>query len=195
MSLGSRIKQVRKTANMKQKDFAERLTVSPSYISKVETDKEIPTDMLLKLIALEFDVSFGWLKDGKGEPTLSKSEYDYFERDSLENFHSWNINALSKAVEFLQASSPTEMDVFINGLISHIQFISKYLGDNDNLKKGVFDNAISIVISYAELISKLQGLDVNEPSYCNNVFSAIRIATIDIEECLIELGNFYKERD
>lgn len=194
MTLGSRVKQIRKTANLKQKDFAERLTVSPSYISKVEADKEIPTDMLLKLIALEFGLSFEWLKDGKGEMSVKKSVYDYFERHDLEDFHSGNLDALSKAAQILQTSPPTEMDVYINSLIAHFQIISEKIGENNNFKTVIFDNAISIVVSYTELISKLQDLVVNEPSYTNKVFSAVRMATVDIEEKLIELGELYKKK-
>lgn len=194
MTLGNRVKQVRKTANLKQKDFAERLTVSPSYISKVEADKEIPTDMLLKLIALEFNLSFDWLKEGKGEPSVKKGMYDYFERPNLEGFHSGNIDALSKAAQILQTSPPTEMDVYINGLIAHFQIISEKIGENKNFQTIVFDNVIDIVVSYTELISKLQDLEVNEPSYVNKVFSAVRMATVDIEEKLIELGELYKKK-
>lgn len=50
-----------------QKEFAERVSVSASYISKVESGKEVPTEMLLKLIALDFKVSLEWLRDGTGE--------------------------------------------------------------------------------------------------------------------------------
>ena len=59
--IGERIKIIRKMYNIKQKEFAERVSVSASYISKVESGKEVPTDMLLKLIALDFKISLDWL--------------------------------------------------------------------------------------------------------------------------------------
>lgn len=65
--VGERIKIIRKMNNIKQKEFAERVSVSASYISKVESGKEVPTEMLLKLIALDFKVSLEWLRDGTGE--------------------------------------------------------------------------------------------------------------------------------
>ena len=65
--VGERIKTIRKMNNIKQKEFAERVSVSASYISKVESGKEVPTEMLLKLIALDFKVSLEWLRDGIGE--------------------------------------------------------------------------------------------------------------------------------
>ena len=57
-TLGMRIRKVRKMYNLRQKDFADRLFVSAAYISMLEADKEHPTDMLLKLISLDFNISF-----------------------------------------------------------------------------------------------------------------------------------------
>jgi len=42
--IGERIKIIRKMYNIKQKEFAERVSVSASYISKVESGKEVPTE-------------------------------------------------------------------------------------------------------------------------------------------------------
>ena len=44
--IGERIKIIRKMYNIKQKEFAERVSVSASYISKVESGKEVPTDIV-----------------------------------------------------------------------------------------------------------------------------------------------------
>lgn len=74
--VGERIKTIRKMNNIKQKEFAERVSVSASYISKVESGKEVPTEMLLKLIALDFKVSLEWLRDGTGE---MKEHYEGFD--------------------------------------------------------------------------------------------------------------------
>ena len=43
--IGERIKIIRKMYNIKQKEFAERVSVSASYISKVESGKEVPTNI------------------------------------------------------------------------------------------------------------------------------------------------------
>lgn len=74
--IGERIKTIRKMYNIKQKEFAERVSVSASYISKVESGKEIPTDMLLKLIALDFKVSLDWLRNGIGEIKENSKGFD-----------------------------------------------------------------------------------------------------------------------
>lgn len=80
-TVGERIKEVRRKKNIKQKEFAERVCVSASYISKIESDKEAPTDMLLKLISLEFHISSEWLVTGQGSIAIF-TEDDEFYRDS-----------------------------------------------------------------------------------------------------------------
>ena len=70
-TIGSRIKYLRKQIGLKQIDFANRVLVSASYISKVESDKELPSNIFTKLVALEFNISYEWLKDGIGDMQLN----------------------------------------------------------------------------------------------------------------------------
>ena len=48
-NFGFIVKETRKKKNLKQREVAEAMTVTPSYISKVESGKEIPTEMFKKL--------------------------------------------------------------------------------------------------------------------------------------------------
>ena len=66
MTLGYRIKEIRTDNKMTQKEFAEVLSVSRPFISRVEADKETPSDSLLKLIAATFKIQLNWLKYGEG---------------------------------------------------------------------------------------------------------------------------------
>lgn len=67
MNIGSRIKSLRKTEKLTQKEFSKRLCISQSYLSGLENGSEEPTNKLLKLIELEFNVSSDWLYNGIGE--------------------------------------------------------------------------------------------------------------------------------
>ncbi len=60
--VGERIKATRIKKELTQKEFSKRILVTPSYLSRVETGSEKPTDMLVKLISLEFNVPLNWLK-------------------------------------------------------------------------------------------------------------------------------------
>lgn len=65
--IGFRIKSIRKYFKITQKEFAKRILVTASYVSRIESGNELPTEKLLKLISLEFGNSFDWLSTGKGE--------------------------------------------------------------------------------------------------------------------------------
>ena len=78
--LGFRIKSLRKQLNLTQKAFASKILVSPSYLSRVENGVEIPNQKLLKLIALEFNVSTEWLEKGDGNADIN-STFDYYQRN------------------------------------------------------------------------------------------------------------------
>lgn len=79
-TIGERIRIIRKHEGLKQSDFAKRVLVSGSYISKVESGKEQPSESFIKLVSLEFKVSHQWLEFGTGDMN-PYSNTDYFERD------------------------------------------------------------------------------------------------------------------
>lgn len=94
--LGSRIKKMRKQKNITQKEFSERIYVTQSYVSRLESNKERPTDMLLKLISLEFGISLAWLKDGEGEMEVSKDAYDYFDRNHFPEMKDMYLESIQR---------------------------------------------------------------------------------------------------
>ena len=65
-TLGLRIKEVRTGHELTQQQFADSISVSRPFISRVEADKEKPSDSLLKLICATYQISFDWLKTGNG---------------------------------------------------------------------------------------------------------------------------------
>lgn len=76
-SIGERIKKIRVDANLNQEQFAEKISVSRSFISRVENGKETPSDTLVKLISSFFGRNYEWVKDGVGK------EYRPFKEDSI----------------------------------------------------------------------------------------------------------------
>lgn len=50
--IGKRLREIRKNYGLNQKELGQALTVSQSYICKVENGKEKPTEMFLKLVGL-----------------------------------------------------------------------------------------------------------------------------------------------
>ena len=61
MSVGRAVKFARVAAGIKQKDLAERLDVSPNYLSLVENEKREPSITFLRNFASEIGVPLGML--------------------------------------------------------------------------------------------------------------------------------------
>ena len=80
--IGTRIKQIRRTLGIRQKDFADRLGLSQSYLSELEGGKT-PSDIVIKSISSQYHVSETWLRTGDGEmyerPELDEviASYDF----------------------------------------------------------------------------------------------------------------------
>lgn len=63
MTLGEKLKEVRKQAGLSQEQFAEKMNISRSAIAKWETNKGIPDIDNLKAISQLFNVSIDYLLD------------------------------------------------------------------------------------------------------------------------------------
>lgn len=64
--LGARIKQIRKSAHLTQQAFGETVKVSDAHISSIEKGKDKPSDLLINLIAIKYNVNEQWIKFGTG---------------------------------------------------------------------------------------------------------------------------------
>ena len=62
-----RIKEVRKYAELSQTKFAEKLKISRSAMSKLESGENTPSGQTISLICKEFNVREEWLRTGNGE--------------------------------------------------------------------------------------------------------------------------------
>lgn len=66
-SIGQRIKEIRLAKKMNQEAFGKRLGVGKTAISKLEKNERNLTEQMGKLIMNEFNVSYAYLMDGKGD--------------------------------------------------------------------------------------------------------------------------------
>lgn len=67
-----RIKTLRKTLGLTQKQFAEKIGVKQNTVAQYEIGRNIPTDMAINLICREFGVNEIWLRTGVGDPFQKK---------------------------------------------------------------------------------------------------------------------------
>lgn len=62
-----RIKKLRKSLDMTQQEFAERIGVKRNTVGQYEIGRNEPIDTVVNLICREFNVSEEWLRNGDGE--------------------------------------------------------------------------------------------------------------------------------
>jgi len=66
-AVGKRIKALRETLGISQREFCKLLSLSGGYIAGIEVGLREANDRLVKLIASEFNADKEWLLTGKGE--------------------------------------------------------------------------------------------------------------------------------
>ena len=66
MFTGEKLKNLRKSKNLTQKQLAKLLDVDQTYITKIETNALRPTVVMLKALAHELGCSFGDLVGDAG---------------------------------------------------------------------------------------------------------------------------------
>jgi transcriptional regulator with XRE-family HTH domain len=80
-SVANRTKTLRKTLNLTQGEFAEKIGLKFSALSMIEREQVPITEQNIKLVCLVFNVSELWLRTGEGDmftPDSSKLEEEFF---------------------------------------------------------------------------------------------------------------------
>lgn len=67
MTIGERIKRIRKENNLTLEKFGEKIKISGQSVSRLENGVNNPADRTIALICREFGVSEDWLRNGHGE--------------------------------------------------------------------------------------------------------------------------------
>ena len=66
-TFGDRLKSIRKTLNITQQEFADRIGIKRGTVANYELDRNEPLDAVISLICKEFNISESWLRTGEGE--------------------------------------------------------------------------------------------------------------------------------
>ena len=74
MTLGERVKVVRKAQDMTLEEFGKRLNVTKVTMSNIERGNRSLTERMLKDICREFNINEEWLRTGEGDMVQKLSE-------------------------------------------------------------------------------------------------------------------------
>ncbi|RHQ84479.1 XRE family transcriptional regulator [Coprobacillus sp. AF21-8LB] len=72
--IGDRIYFLRKQLNLSQRAFGEKIGIKKASMSSIEKNKSNPSTQTIKLICIEFNVSYDWLLDGVGDIFLENND-------------------------------------------------------------------------------------------------------------------------
>lgn len=88
--MNTRIKYLRKTIGLSQREFGKKIGVGDTAISKIEKGENAPSEQTLKSICREYNVNYFWLVDGVGDmfsdlpETLIDEIADEYDLDNLD---------------------------------------------------------------------------------------------------------------
>lgn len=67
MTIGERVKELRKQVNLTQQAFADRLNLKRNTVGSYEVNVVEPSDRTISDICREFNINETWLRTGEGE--------------------------------------------------------------------------------------------------------------------------------
>ena len=105
MSIGLRIKHLRKECQLSQLDFAEKIGLRQSPLSQMESGKILPSIETLSKIIREFNISYSWLIDGVEKKNTNKKEL--FEKNEQKEVSNNYDTGIIKSKYFI--SPPTKI--------------------------------------------------------------------------------------
>lgn len=76
MSIGDRIRILRKKENLNQNEFGARIALASNTITNYETGRRNPSNQVIELICREFNINEIWLRTGEGEMVMDLSRED-----------------------------------------------------------------------------------------------------------------------
>lgn len=98
MTLGERIKKVRRSLDLTQQKFADQIGTTQNALTGYETGRRNPSSSVINNICKTFDVSEKWLRTGEGEMLLAKPTAAL---DALAVEHSLSISDYTLIEKFL----------------------------------------------------------------------------------------------
>lgn len=74
-----RLKKLRKTLDLTQQAFADRIGMKQNTIAQYEMGRTIPSDAIIFSICREFNVNENWLRTGEGDMFMEMSRDEQIE--------------------------------------------------------------------------------------------------------------------
>ena len=127
LTIGSRIKHIRKSLEMTQKGFAESLGIVQGFLSAIEKGKKTPSYTLLIALQHLYKVKPEWIHTGEGKISLSSSNYATSHTENLALIPLFDKLPTDKE-EYKYAANIVEKYISLPGIPRNC-FAFEYCGD------------------------------------------------------------------
>lgn len=112
MTIGERIKEVRKTEKLTQQEFADRLNLKRNTVGSYEVNVVDPSDRTIKDICDKFGIREEWLRTGEGEMRLGEDAQSEKIEDFINEVIRDDDGTFKKRfVEMLAGLSPADWEL------------------------------------------------------------------------------------
>ena len=114
MEMNERIKAIRTKAGLTQDAFAEKIGITKSSVSMLESGRNNPSEQTIRLICREFNVDYAWLTDGVGEMYIDADDETQAALDDLMTGEHENTRALIRTLAKMNEAELDMVDRFID---------------------------------------------------------------------------------
>ena len=116
--MNKRIKEIRKSLNLTQEEFATKLSITRGALSRIESGDRNPSSQTIELICSKFGISRHWLETGEGEMTDPQVVSDI---QSITRTMEGQSEAKKQLVRFVLNMPPDLAEAFLAYLDSQTQ--------------------------------------------------------------------------
>ena len=101
MTLGEKIKNLRKQHNMSQTQLANYLKINRNYLSRIETDKSDPTSSIILKLTVLFEVSANSLLGASNDASYTEEKRKYI-NDNCTSLADEDLDFLIRIVSIMK---------------------------------------------------------------------------------------------
>lgn len=138
MTINDRVKLVRKTLNLTQKEFGGKIAVAQGHLTNIENGYREVTEKTIKVICFEYHVREEWLRDGTG-PMFEEKSNAVLEK--LKEEYETSALDLHLIEQFLRLK-PENRRVLEDYILSVAEAYARSEGDEDAAAEAAIDREV-----------------------------------------------------
>lgn len=109
--MNERLKKLRKTLDLTQQEFADRIGIKRNSLANYETGRNTPIDAILISICREWNVNEEWLRTGNGEMFIELTRDEQIENFVGDTLKSEEDSFKKKFISMLAALDESDWEV------------------------------------------------------------------------------------